>query len=62
MIRLFGALLILAGIVVMLISFYADSLGYGRYEGVGKDQFVLTAVSFLMQGSGVVLLLAGKGT
>lgn len=60
MIRLVGVLLILAGIVAMLVSYHADSLGYGSYEGVGKDQFVLTGVAFLMQASGLMLLLAGK--
>jgi len=62
MIRVFGALLLLVGVAVMLVSFYADSLGIGAYAGAGKDQFVLTAIGLMIQGSGLLLVLSGKGT
>jgi len=54
--RLAGLLMMLVGFGIMLASFYADDLGWGKYGGIGKDQFMVTGFGALGCMVGMVFL------
>ncbi len=53
--RKLGALLIGVGIVVFLISIFADPLGIGGYPGFGTKQVIGTIIGVVLAIIGVIL-------
>ena len=53
--RKLGALLIGVGIVVFLISVFADPLGIGGYPGFGTKQVIGTIIGVVLAIIGVIL-------
>ncbi len=53
--RKLGALLIGVGIVVVLISVFADPLGIGGYPGFGTKQVIGTIIGVVLGIIGVIL-------
>jgi hypothetical protein len=50
-----GSLLIGAGIVVLLVSVFADPLGIGGYPGFGTKQVIGTVLGIVIGAAGLLL-------
>jgi len=55
-----GLLVLLAGLGVIWVSYHADELGLGQYEGVGENHFLVTLLGVCVCGGGLLLLLAPR--
>ena len=50
--------MLLVGLGCMLFAFQADEVGFGKFQGAGKDQMVLTMVGVMLALLGLLAFIA----